>query len=152
MLLTYLREEWGGGRFIRTHMVGLIGTAQQFCKVVIPIYISTTSSIQDSYFPISLTTLGIDFSILALLVMCTCGFSLHLADDSWCSAPFHIFAGYLDRLFCKAPVQVFSPFFYWVVCLCTVEILYVFWIRMLCQIIYKDYVSSSTLWLILSLS
>lgn len=139
--LVCLRVKWGGRRLTYMHMVGF----NRYCPIDLQcghMYQCTflPSVVHEILFcPVPLTILDTDFSTFAILTMCPCGFSLHLADDQCCWAPFYIFAGPVDRLFCNTPVPVFSPFFYWVVCLCIVEILYVFYIliRTLCQIIYK---------------
>ena len=47
-----------------------------------------------------------------------CGFNLHLSDDWWRWACFHMSIGHRYVLFGEVSIQVLCPLFNWVVCLC----------------------------------
>ena len=73
-----------------------------------------------------------------------CGFDLHVPDDEWCWAPFHVSVGHLYVFFGKKmSIQVLCPFYSCIVCVCAcacvcvcwvVEVLYIVWILTPCWI------------------
>ena len=79
-----------------------------------------------------------DFLMIAILtgneMVSQCGFDLHLSNDQWWWAFFHMFVGLMYVFFCKVSVNILCPllnglaFF-----LVNVLVLCKFWISALCQ-------------------
>ena len=62
-------------------------------------------------------------------VISHCGFDLHLSDDWWCEASFHVSAGHLHVFFGEMSVDIFCPLLHLIVfqvlnCMCSLYILY----------------------------
>ena len=51
-----------------------------------------------------------------------CGFDLHLSDNEWCWASFHVFVSHLYAFFGEMSVYFFGPFFDWVIYFSGIEL------------------------------
>ena len=61
----------------------------------------------------------VDLFVMAILrceMVSHCGFNLHISDDYWCWASFHMSIGHLYVLFGEVTIQALCPFLNWFVC------------------------------------